>query len=82
MKDFTQQATELQAAQDKLDAVHLEYHEKFVELKELYETKEKRRLTEMVESNATKTQGYEERIKNLQHQLADTQNPAFYYIQL
>ena len=54
---------------ERLDAVHIEYRDKFVELKEAYESKEKRRLQEMVQSHAVAVDEYERRIQTLQEQL-------------
>jgi len=54
---------------ERLDGVHSEYRQKFSELKEVYETKEKRRLEEMVVSQSTETDEYERRLRSLQEQL-------------
>jgi chromosome segregation ATPase len=54
---------------ERLDSVHAEYRDKFGELKDIYETKEKRKLQEMVEAQSGETKEYERRVKALQEQL-------------
>lgn len=53
----------------RLDSVHTEYRSKFGELKEVYEAKEKRRLEEMVQTQAKEVDEYERRLSALQEQL-------------
>lgn len=53
----------------RLDAVHSEYREKFKELREAFETKEKRRLSEIVQAQQNEFAEYELRIQALREQL-------------
>lgn len=54
---------------ERLDLIHIEYRQKFGELKDVYETKEKRRLNEMVVSQSKQVEEYERRILDVQQQL-------------
>jgi chromosome segregation ATPase len=53
----------------RLDSVHGEYRKKFTELKEAYEAKSTRRLSEIVESQSDENKEYERRLQALQEQL-------------
>jgi chromosome segregation ATPase len=66
----TEQSSLIKDMTERLDAVHTEYRDKFVELKEAYETKEKRRLQDMVQTHTTEVDEYERRLKALQEQLS------------
>ena len=54
---------------ERLDSIHAEYRDKFQELKQVYEAKEKRRLDEMVESHSSQNKEHERRLLALQEQL-------------
>ncbi|GKY92175.1 hypothetical protein MPSEU_000188800 [Mayamaea pseudoterrestris] len=64
-----EQATLISKMTERLDDIHEEYRQKFGELKETYEAKEKRRLNEMVVSQSKQVEEYERRLLSMQQQL-------------
>lgn len=70
----TEQSSLVEDMSQRLDTVHSDYRTKFSELKDAYDTKEKRRMQELVDQHATATDTYETRIQALQQQLSHQTN--------